>query len=166
MSNQDSQTWLRSPMSSQGSQIWLKSRMSSQGSQTWLRSPMSSHGSKTWIRSPMSSQGIAPITEKGWFMWRFMLIVVSHFVISCLSFSNWWILTTSLVSSNSFYKSNVLNNCHSSLIIPTKYKISTSELFIVFVKDANISQIIQYYQIPMFHKTMIISLLRRCIISW
>jgi hypothetical protein len=56
--------------------------------------------------------------------------------------------------------SKQLNNCHSFVIIPTKYMISTSQLFIVFVKDANISHIIQYYQIPMSQKTMIISLLR------
>ena len=38
-----------------------------------------------------------------------------------------------------------LNNCHSSIIIQTKYNISMNQLFTVFVKDANISQIIQYY---------------------
>ena len=44
---------------------------------------------------------------KGWYGWRFMLIVVCHFVISCLSFFDWWILTTSLVSSFSSYIWNV-----------------------------------------------------------
>jgi hypothetical protein len=43
--------------------------------------------------------------------------------------------------------SKQLNNCHSSVIIQTKYNISMNQLFTVFVKDANISQIIQYYQI-------------------
>ena len=43
--------------------------------------------------------------------------------------------------------SKQLNNCHSSVIIQTKYDISMNQLFTVFVKDANISQIIQYYQI-------------------
>jgi hypothetical protein len=39
------------------------------------------------------------------------------------------------------------NNCHSSVIIQTKYNISMNQLFTVYVKDANISQIIEYYQI-------------------
>jgi len=43
--------------------------------------------------------------------------------------------------------SKQLNNCHSSVIIQTKHNISMNQLFTVFVKDANISQIIQYYQI-------------------
>ena len=43
--------------------------------------------------------------------------------------------------------SKQLNNCHSSGIIQTKYNISMNQLFTVFVKDANISQIIQNYQI-------------------
>ena len=43
--------------------------------------------------------------------------------------------------------SKQLNNCHSSVIIQTKYNISMNQLFTVFVKDANISQIIQHYQI-------------------
>jgi hypothetical protein len=43
--------------------------------------------------------------------------------------------------------SKQLNNCHSSIIIQTKYNISMNQLFTVFVKDANISQIILYYQI-------------------
>jgi hypothetical protein len=40
--------------------------------------------------------------------------------------------------------SKQLNNCHSSVIIQAKYNISMNQLFTVFVKDANISQIIQY----------------------
>ena len=40
-----------------------------------------------------------------------------------------------------------LNNCHSSVIIQAKYDISINQLFTVFFKDANISQIIQYYQL-------------------
>ena len=43
--------------------------------------------------------------------------------------------------------SNQLNNSHSSVIIQTKYNISMSQLFTVYVKDATRSQIIQYYQI-------------------
>jgi hypothetical protein len=43
--------------------------------------------------------------------------------------------------------SKQLNNCHGSVIIQTKYNISMNQLFTVFVKDANISQIIQHYQI-------------------
>jgi hypothetical protein len=43
--------------------------------------------------------------------------------------------------------SKQLNNSHSSVIIQTKYNISMNQLFTVFVKHANISQIIQYYQI-------------------
>jgi hypothetical protein len=38
---------------------------------------------------------------KGWFRWWLMLIIACHFVISFLSFLDWWILTTSVVSSNS-----------------------------------------------------------------
>ena len=44
---------------------------------------------------------------KGWFRWRFMLIVVCHFVIISLSFFDWWILTISLVSTNYSYISSV-----------------------------------------------------------
>jgi hypothetical protein len=44
---------------------------------------------------------------KGWFRWRFMLIVVCHFVIISLSFFNWWIMTISLVSTNYSYISSV-----------------------------------------------------------
>ena len=40
--------------------------------------------------------------------------------------------------------SKQLNNCHSFVIIQAKYNISMNQLFTVFVKDANISQIIQY----------------------
>ena len=43
--------------------------------------------------------------------------------------------------------SKQLHNCHSSVIIQAKYNISMNQLFTVFVNDANISQIIQYYQI-------------------
>ena len=43
--------------------------------------------------------------------------------------------------------SKQLNNCHSSVIIQTKYNISMNQLFRVFVKDASRSQIIEYYQI-------------------
>ena len=43
--------------------------------------------------------------------------------------------------------SKQLINSHSSVIIQAKYNISMDNLFTVFVKDANISQIIQYYQI-------------------
>ena len=43
--------------------------------------------------------------------------------------------------------SKQLNNSHSSVIIQAKYNISMNQLFRVFVKDANISQIIQYYQL-------------------
>ena len=42
--------------------------------------------------------------------------------------------------------SKQLDNCHSSVIIQAKYNISMNQLFTVFVKDANISQIIQYYK--------------------
>ena len=116
MSSQGSQTWLRSHMSKQGSQTWLRSPMSSQGSQTWLRTPMSSQGSQAWLRSPMSRQGSQTWTKlsknrkmcsihlnpfilswtnywRGWSRWRLKLIFVFHFVISCLSFFDFWILT-------------------------------------------------------------------------
>ena len=43
--------------------------------------------------------------------------------------------------------SKQLDNCHSSVIIQTKYNISMNQLFTVFDKEGNISQIIQYYQI-------------------
>ena len=43
--------------------------------------------------------------------------------------------------------SKQLNNCHSSVIIQTKYNIVMNQSFTVFVKDASRSQIIQYYQI-------------------
>jgi hypothetical protein len=43
--------------------------------------------------------------------------------------------------------SKQLNNCHSSVIIQAKYDISMHQLFTVCVKNAKISQIIQYYQI-------------------
>jgi hypothetical protein len=43
--------------------------------------------------------------------------------------------------------SKQLNNCHNSVIIEAKYDISMHQLFTVCVKDANILQIIQYYQI-------------------
>ena len=43
--------------------------------------------------------------------------------------------------------SKQLHNCHSSVIVQAKYNISMNQLITVFVKDANISQIIQYYQI-------------------
>ena len=43
--------------------------------------------------------------------------------------------------------SEQINNCHSSVIIQTKYNMSMNQLFTIFVKDASRSQIIQYYQI-------------------
>jgi hypothetical protein len=37
-----------------------------------------------------------------------------------------------------------LNNCHSSVIIQTKYNISMNQLFTVFVKDAKVSLLLNW----------------------
>jgi hypothetical protein len=87
-----------------------------------------------------------------------MLIIVCHHVIICLSFFRFMDsdhlfgifkhfkhseLSVFSVLDLGLY-SKQLNNCHSSVIIQTKYNISINQLFTVFVKHANISQIIQY----------------------
>ena len=170
ISSQDSHSWLRSLISSQGGQAWLRSPLPERGDtyvsyvgREWRyqrggQNPSIEKGQTTNHKMTNNDQHkSSPISALSVIrVWQYERVQLSRTLFLFLvKFLYVWIpiqnqiflfknseLSVLSVLNLDWY-SKQLNNCHSSVIIQTKYNISMNQLFTVFVKDPSRSQIIQ-----------------------